>query len=932
MANENHEPRRKVARQSWKPTGLLAFLHALWMAVFSVIKIVLGAVATVVVIGGVCLLVFLGTLGDYLQEDIIPNSGVSLDGFDLKQNSMVYYVNSSGNIETLQKLHAESTSTKAVYEEIPQAMIDAAVAIEDKRFFEHQGVDWFTTIKACVNMFVGSGDQFGGSSITQQLIKNLFLMEDESADDVTVQRKVQEIFRATELEKRYDKKIIITWYLNEIYLGNRIYGVKAAAEYYFGKELELLTPAECACLISITNNPSIFDPTSTKVFDFEVTEGDVRELNGFERNRIRKENTLWVMRNEGYLTEEEYQEALAQELVFKRGIDEGDRLADCTNEACRYHGQVKTFEDKGDGKYVCPACGTTVDIKEDASQEVYSWFVDTVLEDVAMAFGERDGLDWSVMDKKTKASYLQLYKDMVCNAGYHIYSTLDMDVQSQVDKIYGNLDEIPDTKSLQQLQSGIIIIDNATGDIVALAGGVGEKDVHDAYNRAIDAPLQPGSSLKPLTVYAPGFELGAITPNSVVADLPLYYTSERPYPYNDTRLYSCNRTIFSAVELSINAVAVKVLDSIGLNYSYKFAKERFGLSWLVDEYRNSSGQVYSDLGYSPLGMGAPTVGVSVRQMADAYATFANGGVRREGRTFTKVYNSDGELILENTQDSQEILSQKTVDYMNYCLDNAVATGTGSGADIKGQDVAGKTGTTSSQKDRWFCGYTGYYTAAVWCGYDLPEVITLVNSSANPASSLFKKVMEPVHANLPRKPLYNQSTMRTVDICVDCGNLATSACNLDARVFNTGTKRTEAISLYVEDIPVESCKCHVMVDFCETCNAVANEYCKQFTAVGQCVVSKRSLYKMTPSGVNDLASAYANGLMLVHAQDNYIYLVDEKGNPLNSYHGILGKANVGISAPYLVCTDHTKAQWDAYVSSGVTTKPTEPQQEATNPTE
>ena len=260
MTNENQERSRKVTRQSWKPTGLLAVLRGIWIASYSVIKILLGALATVLVIGGVCLVVFLGTLGDYLQEDIIPNSSVSLEGFELNQNSVVYFLNSKGEIETLQKLHAETNSQRATYEEIPKAMINAAVAIEDKRFFEHQGVDWFTTIKACVNMFIGSGDQFGGSSITQQLVKNLYLAQDASADDVTVQRKVQEIFRATELEKRYDKDVIITWYLNEIYLGNRIYGVKEAAAYYFGKELELLTPAECACLISITNNPSIYDP------------------------------------------------------------------------------------------------------------------------------------------------------------------------------------------------------------------------------------------------------------------------------------------------------------------------------------------------------------------------------------------------------------------------------------------------------------------------------------------------------------------------------------------------------------------------------------------------------------------------------------------------------------------------------------------------
>lgn len=931
MANYEQERRRKVTRQSWKPRGVLALLRGLWTFTYSILKIALGALATVIVIGGVCLVVFVGTLGDYLQDDIIPNSDVSLDGFELNQNSIVYYLDSDGNIEILQKLYAETNSQRATYEEIPKAMINAAVAIEDKRFFEHQGVDWFTTIKACVNMFVGSGDQFGGSSITQQLIKNLYLSQDETADDVTVQRKVQEIFRATELEKRYDKKVIITWYLNEIYLGNRIYGVKAAAEYYFGKELELLTPAECACLISITNNPSIYDPTSTKVFDYEVTEGDVREMNGFERNHVRKENTLWVMRNEGYLTEEEYRDALAQELVFKKGIPAEDRLATCQNEECGYHDQVKTFVKKNDGLYYCPECDSVTTIGVDASKNVYSWFVDTVLEDVAAVFAERDGLVWNELSKKTKTTY----KNLVCAGGYHIYSTLNMDIQEQVDKIYTNLDEIPADKSMQQLQSSMIIIDNATGDIVAMAGGVGEKDTHDGFNRATDAKLQPGSSMKPLSVYAPAFELGMITPASTIKDMPLQFMGDRPFPYNDNRKYTYTRTVYTGIEDSVNAVAVNTLDAMGLLYSYKFAKDRFGLSHLVDQYTDASGNSLSDIGHSPLGMGAPTIGVTVRQMAEAYGTFANNGVRREARTYTKVYNSKGELIISNEQDSEQIISEKTVNYMNYCLDRAVQSGTGTRADLKGQDVCGKTGSTSSMKDRWFCGFTSYYTAAVWCGYDTPEVIKLSGDSGNPAARLFKKVLEPIHSGLARVPMYDPSPMEEITVCLDCGNLATDACTIEARTHNSGNKRTENVMVYVEDIPLEYCSCHVVMDFCESCNAVASEYCKKFAAVGKCNIVKRSLVKMTQGDVSDIAAADGHGLNSAHTKDNYIYLVDRYGNPVNNYKGIHGDKNVGISAPYLICNIHTKEAWDAYlVSQGMA--PSEPnateQDQATEVTE
>lgn len=898
MNNENNQQKRKVSRQSWKPNRFLSILGGLWTAVYSVFKIALGALATVIVIAGVCLVVFVTALGDYLQNDILPNAGTVLDDVVLDQTSYVYYLDADGNIQTLQKLHADIKQEWAAYEDIPEDLIHAAVAIEDKRFFEHQGVDWFTTVKACVNMFVGSGNQFGGSSITQQLIKNILLKEDKSADDITVQRKVLEIFRATELERRYDKEVILEYYLNVIYLGERCDGVKAAAATYFGKELEHLTAAECAALISITNNPSLYDPYRKTL--------DRDGLTGMEQNQIRRTNTLYEMHNQGYLTDEEYEEALNQELVLKRGIDDEDRVADCPNETCGYHGKVGSFEKQEDDKYYCPQCGSVTAIGENASQEVYSYFVDTVIEDVAKGLAEKYGVEWNSDTKK-------LYTELIGRSGYHIYTTLDMEVQNQVDRIYENLDEIPADRSLQQLQSGMCVIDNRTGDIVAMAGGVGEKVVHDGLNRVTDSKLQPGSSLKPLTVYAPAFEIGMITPASVIRDMPLYYTSDRPFPYNDGRDYSYSRTILSGLISSVNGIAVNTLDRIGLSYSYNFAKEKFGLETLVDNYVNSSGTVFSDVGYSPLGMGAPTFGVTIRDMAEAYATFASGGVYREGRTFTKVYNSDGELVLDNAQAQEQILSEKTVNYLNYCLDSAVAGGTGWEADLSGMDVAGKTGTTASAKDRWFCGYTGYYTAAVWCGYDTPEVVSMVYGG-NPAAQLWKKVMAPLHSGKTAIPLYSTKDMEWVSVCMDCGKLATDACQIDARYYNGNTsRRVESALVYKEDVPTESCDCHVVVEFCESCNAVANEYCKKLASVGKAKLVERSLVMMTRNEVDDIAAASKYNLWPAHTADNYIYLVDSNGNPA-SYKGIHGNLNVGVNAPYLVCTDHTMADWKQYLNS------------------
>ena len=901
MAKEkNSGGMRKVFRQSWQMSPWLKVLHGTWTAVYSVIKTALAAVATVMAIVVVCAVVFAGLLASYLEGEIMPQAGVQIDGFGLNQNSMAYYYDSEGNIQVLQKIYAVTDAEWADFDEIPEDLVHAAVAIEDKRFFEHQGVDWFTTLKAGINMFVGSGSQFGGSSITQQLIKNVLLLKDSSADDVTVQRKILEIFRATELERRYDKNTIIEYYLNYIYLGNRCTGVKSAAEKYFGKELEDLTTAECASLISITNNPSLYNPYRTNL--------DSKGLTGLEQNKIRMTNTLWVMRNEGWITEEQYQTALAQEIVLKDGVDPMDRNGDCPNDSCRYHGKVATFVKKSDNIYYCPMCGIATTIGENASQEVYSWFMDVVLEDVARAMADRDRVEWNDVTK-------DLYKKLIGQGGYHIYTTLDYDVQQNVDRIYQDLSQIPPTKSVQQLQSSIVIIDNNTGDIVALAGGVGDDKGFDDWNRATDAKLQPGSSLKPLTIYAPAFETGVINPSTVVTDLPIRYTQVddtqgnsklNPFPKNDDRKYAYSKTILKGIMQSVNGIAVNTLDKIGLTYSFNFAKEKFGLSTLTDRYVNSNGTVFSDVDWSPLAMGAPTLGVTVRDMANAYATFSNNGTYRTARTFTKVLNSDGKTVLKNEQESRDIIGEKALNYLNFCLDQAVQGGTGWSADLDGQDVAGKTGTTASLKDRWFCGYTDHYTAAVWCGYDLPEQIVM--SGSNPACQLFKKVMQPVHQGLPRVPLYDGSKFVGVNICLDSGKLATEACFMDVR--SGELSRVEYCSVLEEDAPTETCDKHVAVDFCVTCNSVATQHCHNFAAVGLATVVKKSLVKITREELDEIILACQHGLSSVYLRDSYIYLVDANGNP-EAFFGLDGTQNLGLNMPYIVSKVHTQQAWLDY---------------------
>ena len=863
--------KQKAQRQEWKPNFLLRLAYAAWRVAFGAFKIAVGAAGTVLMIVLVCGFVFAGVLGDYLEDDILPMANIDIAGYELEQNSYLYYVDSSGQIQKYQDIFAATSSSWVDIEDVPEDLIHAAVAIEDHRFFEHQGVDWVTTVKACARMFFGD-DSAGGSSITQQLVKNVLLSEDSSADDVTVQRKVLEIFRAIQLEKRYDKDEILELYLNFIYLGQGCKGVRSAAATYFGKEVEMLTAAECASIISITNAPTYYDPY----------------LN-WENNQERKENVLWAMNKYGWLTDEEYEEAIAQELVLKNGIDFADSMAHCENEECGYKGIVSSLLATESG-YVCPSCGVIVPVVEDGSQSNYSWFTDTVLEDVAMALAEQNGMTWNSATK-------ELCMQQIQRGGYHIYTTIDVDVQAQVDAIYTDLSEIPDARGGQQLQSAIVVIDNSTGDIVAMAGGVGQKTGFDEWNRATDANLQSGSSIKPLSIYAPGFEQGTITPATVVRDLPLMYEGSSGWPRNDNYRYSYSRTILSAVVDSVNAVAANTLNMIGLDYGYDYAKNKFGLSTLVDEYVGYDGTIHSDKAFAPLAMGAQTWGVTVRDMAGAYATFANNGVRRTERTFTKVYDSDGNIVIDNTQDAEQILSEKTINYMNVCLAEATRYGTGSGANFSGTQVLGKTGSTSEFKDRWYCGFTGYYTAAVWTGFDTPEVIYGI--SGNPASQLFKKVMQPLHSGKAYLTCYNSSAFTSVSVCLDCGKLSTSACGHDGR----GVSRTASSVVYPEDVPSEYCDCHVSSTLCSG-GGVPTDWCRKFAEVGAASISSRSYVRMTADEYNWASKAVSCGL-----PSSYVSR---------------GAIMIGGSVTTTPCTAHTAESWAAWEAANATTEaPTDP---------
>ena len=708
---------------------------------------VLGTVLLTAFLAG---LIFACLFAVYVKNDLSQQAEWEADSFSLDQTSVIYYEDpATGKYEVLQTLYGGSNSTWVEYDDIPKNLIHACIAIEDKRFEKHQGVDWVTTLRACFKMFLGKSEA-GGSTITQQLIKNL-----TGEKEVTVRRKLVEIYRALEFEKTHTKKDIMEWYLNIIPLGENCKGVQSASRVYFGKDVKDLSLAECASLIGITNNPSRYDPY-------------ISDANT-EANKERQEVILDQMLKQGYINQEQYDEAVAEELVFTNNSREND----------------------------------------DTSDDYYSWFEDQVIRDVVSDLCDKTGYEYDIVYK------------MVMTGGYQIYSTVNPDVQAAVDQVYEDLKSLPATASSQQLQSGIVIVDNTTGDVVALAGGVGQKQGSLVWNCATQSLLSPGSTIKPVAVYAPAIELGLITPATVLDDTPYSFTDTATWPKNLDSTYRGLVSVKEAVAESLNTIPVKLVAQMTPEYSYSFAKDKMGLSTLVSSYTTNTGEELSDVNLWALALGSLTKGVTVRAMTAAYAAFANEGVYREARTYTVVKDTDGQIILDNTQESHVAMKDMTAWYITDMLTGTVQSGTGTAAQLENMTVAGKTGTTSRDFDRWFAGYTPYYTGVVWCGYNDPEEIVLTDSDTNPAIVMWQKVMSLVHENLKNKAFKQPSNLVEVTVCRDSGLLPSDACALDPR-----GDRTVRVTLSAHDVPTTQCTTHKLVDICDASGHVANKYCAQ----------------------------------------------------------------------------------------------------------
>ena len=689
--------------------------------------------------------IFAGIFSAYINSSMRGRVEVYLDEFETKVSTELYYQEpSSGEWTMYHTLFLDSENRIwADLEQIPKDLQKAVVAIEDKRFYKHKGVDWHGTARAIFSTIFGGSVQ-GGSTITQQLVKNV-----TGDNQNTVKRKVMEIYRAQELEKRYEKDEILEAYLNEVYFGHSCYGVVTASLKYFNKDVSELTLAECASLVAITNNPSLYDPLQT---DW-----------GLENNRTRQLLVLGAMLEQGKIDQAAYDAAKEENVVFSNGYTIlGGRVDVDTDK------KDDTDADGGDEQ---------PEEETETATSSQSYFTDAVIEDVAAALVEKYGLTDStnpVTGEVTTA--FEQGVNMVYGKGYKIYTTQNPDYQKIAEEVCTDTSNLPYTstytnsygeKETEQLQVGMTIVDPYTGYVVAMVGGAGVKQYDRGWNWATSA-RQCGSAIKPISVYAPALDDGTINGASTIDDYPVMVLNGSVYPKNANGRYKGLTPLHTAIARSTNTCAVRVVQEYGTSRSYDFMTNKLGFTTLTSQDAQQVGN---------MGLGGLDRGVTTEEMAAAFAAFANEGIYTAPRTFIRVEDADGNVILENEAKASVAMKDTTAALMNSLLQEVINGGTGYEGRISGMHVAGKTGTTNNDQDRYFVGYTPYYSCAVWVGYVHNQRIV---ASGNPAASMWQKVMSRIHADLPDKDFFSCSGLTYVKVCADSGLLATDSCAEDCR--------------------------------------------------------------------------------------------------------------------------------------------------------
>lgn len=701
-------------------------------------RILIAVVVFIIILAGICAGLIFGLAGKYAmtKNDLIINYS----------NSTV--VDQDGKVIAV--LSAKENRKILTKSEMGDYLPKAFVAIEDKRFYSHHGVDISRTGAAVVTFLFNKGESsFGGSTITQQLVKNV-TNEKEDEGVAGAVRKIKEMVRAYQVENILSKDQILELYMNIIFLGGNVYGVGMASEYYFSKDAEDLSLAESAFIAGITHSPNYYNP-----FIAEPRTDKIKS---------RTKTVLKEMEDQGKINSDEHNKAVEEVengLNFKQG----------------------TIIDKAS----------------------YSSHTEALVKQIINQLVNEKG-----MDKEYAETYLY-------SSGFTIHSTEISSIQDIMEEEYAKTKyQVKTTvekkvdgemkKVKEQAQSAMAVIDHSNGYVVGAVGVLGEKGAGE-LNRVTQAPRQPGSSIKPIAVYGPALQEGVITAASVYDDVPLKYGSWTPG--NAYSGYKGLSNMRQALRISQNTVAIQVLEDFTPKKSIEYLK-RLGVTTLSDEKDNSL----------PLALGGINWGITPLEMAGAYAAIANDGEYITPTFYTKVVDSEGNTILEPTQNKERVFSEQNAYILKQLLiEPTKSGGTATACKISNMDTAAKTGTTNSKKDKWLCGFTPYYTAATWYGYDTPTAVP--SGATSNASTIWKNVMSKIHKDLKSAKFEKPDDIVTATVCKDSGLLATDLCKNDPRGSRVYTE------YFVKGtVPTKTCTCHVEAEICKVSNKVAGEFCTE----------------------------------------------------------------------------------------------------------
>lgn len=647
---------------------------------------------------------------DY-SDEIAGVDYIDLENYITNQQktTIVYAYDEEGNLIEDARLFGSENREAVKLEDVSPYIPKAVIALEDKRFYDHHGVDWIRTIGSIYYDLTG-GKMQGGSTITQQLIKNL-----TGDNKVMFVRKYKEIKNALALERHFEKDQILEAYLNTIYLDMGQYGIKTGAEYYFGKDVKDLTLMESAMLVSVTQAPRGNNPIINP-----------------QNNRERAEMCLGYMLQQEMISQEQYDAALKEkvELIGKESSE-------------------STEDDEVDKE---------ISVTTTEYQSYYTdYIIDTVIKDLMAKYGMTSDEAWR----------------KVYFGGLRIYSAVDMKVQSEMEDVYYNRITFPvevETEDNPVIQSAMTIMDYE-GRLVGIVGRLGEKQGNRVLNIAADSPRQPGSSIKPLSCYAPAIELNCYTWSSYLPNYGLMELSDdgiHPWPSNYGGNYgslSHMVNLQQAIAPSYNTIPARIVDTLSPARCYAFLRDRFHISTLEA----------TDEAYAPLAIGAMSRGVTTLDMAAAYVTFGTSGVYYKPWCYYKVTDADGNILLEPDKTGEQVISPGTADVLNHMMQTVVTEGTCTSYYVKGFTSFAKSGTTSDNFDKWIVGGTPYYVCAAWTGFEINREINTRFYGSNPAGKVYKEVMDRIHKDLEAKDFEFSGDAVRRTYCRLSGDLASSGC-------------------------------------------------------------------------------------------------------------------------------------------------------------